>query len=211
MKMKLVIMGPPGAGKGTQAKKIADKYGLKHLSTGEILRENVKQGTELGNEAKKYMNKGEFMPDEIINNMIEKKLERVKNYILDGYPRNIPQFKAYMKMDSPDLAISIEVSENELAERITNRRFCPECGKNYNLKFNSPEEDEKCDDCGVKLEQRDDDTLEALKKRLKDYREKTNPLIDEFRENGILKKVNGDGSIEEVWNNIKKVIEEEMK
>ena len=204
--MKLVIMGPPGAGKGTQAKKAADMFGLKHLSTGEILRENVKEGTELGKKAKEYMDKGEFMPDKIINDMIKDKLEGLEDYILDGYPRNLPQYRAYMNTESPDLAIFVKVSEDELADRITNRRFCPECGKNYNLKFNPPEEDEKCDDCGVKLEQRDDDTLEALKKRLKDYREKTDPLIEKFEQRGILKKVNGDGSIREVWENVKDTI-----
>lgn len=207
--MKLVILGPPGAGKGTQAKKIAEKYKLKHISTGDILRKNVKQETELGKKAKKYMDKGELVPDKIVNRMVEDYLEGESDYILDGYPRKPEQLEFYLNVDRPDLALLIDTSKDELAERITNRRHCPECGADYNLISNPPEnDDEKCDECGVKLEQRDDDTLEALENRLEDYNNKTDPMIEKFKEMDLLEKVNGNRGIQEVWEDVQDVLED---
>ncbi|MCD6545179.1 MAG: adenylate kinase [Thermotogae bacterium] len=214
--MNLLFMGPPGAGKGTQAKRISMKYNIPHISTGDMLREAVAKGTELGMKVKKIMEKGELVSDELINQIVEERLsqEDCKNgFILDGYPRTLAQAQELesilQKLSKKlDLALFVDVPEEKLVLRITSRRVCPKCGKVYNLISLKPKNDELCDDCGVRLIQRDDDKEGTVRQRYKVYMESTQPLIDYYKNKGILEVVNGDNDIDEVTNNIIKILEE---
>jgi len=214
--MNLLFMGPPGAGKGTQAKRISMKYNIPHISTGDMLREAVAKGTELGMKVKKIMEKGELVSDELINQIVEERLsqEDCKNgFILDGYPRTLAQAQELesilQKLSKKlDLALFVDVPEEKLVLRITSRRVCPKCGKVYNLISLKPKNDELCDDCGVRLIQRDDDKEETVRQRYKVYMESTQPLIDYYKNKGILEVVDGDNDIDEVTNNIIKILEE---
>ncbi len=208
--MKLVLLGAPGAGKGTQAKKLIEKFGIPQISTGDLLRAAVAEGTELGKEAKSYMDKGELVPDSVVLGMMEERLSQddCKNgYILDGFPRNTAQAEELDKMlDSLgmplDAALSVEVPTEDLMKRLTGRRTCRECGQMYNIYFQPPAEEGKCDKCGGELFQRDDDKEETITKRLEVYQEQTAPLIDYYREKGILKTVTGTGDIDEIFQNV---------
>lgn len=214
--MNLLFMGPPGAGKGTQAKRISMKYNIPHISTGDMLREAVAKGTELRMKVKKIMEKGELVSDELINQIVEERLsqEDCKNgFILDGYPRTLAQAQELesilQKLSKKlDLALFVDVPEEKLVLRITSRRVCPKCGKVYNLISLKPKNDELCDDCGVRLIQRDDDKEGTVRQRYKVYMVSTQPLIDYYKNKGILEVVNGDNDIDEVTNNIIKILEE---
>ena len=186
--MKIVMLGAPGAGKGTQADKIAEKYGLPHISTGDIFRKNIKEGTELGKEAKSYMDAGKLVPDELTVRLL---LDRVKNddcakgYILDGYPRTIPQAEALDKElkklgEKIDYAINVDVPDENIINRMSGRRACLKCGATYHLKYVPPKKDGICDECGSELVIRDDDKPETVKNRLAVYHEQTQPLIEYF-------------------------------
>ncbi len=213
--MKIVMLGAPGAGKGTQADKIAEKYGLPHISTGDIFRKNIKEGTELGKEAKSYMDAGKLVPDELTVRLL---LDRVKNddcakgYILDGYPRTIPQAEA---LDSElaklgekiDYAINVEVPDENIITRMSGRRACLKCGATYHLKYVPPKKDGICDECGAELVIRDDDKPETVKNRLSVYHEQTQPLIDYYKGKGILKSVDGTVPMDQVFEEIVKILE----
>jgi len=201
-----VVLGPPGAGKGTQAEMLERELGLKHLSTGDILREEVRKGTELGKRAEKYMKSGELVPDDLIVEMMEKEISKYDNFVLDGFPRNLKQAEALDKMCRIDKVILLEVPDEVILERLSLRRSCPKCNRVYHLKYNPPKENEICDYCGVKLYQRDDDKEEVIKKRLEVYRKETEPIAKFYREKGILVKVNGSKSIEEIFSDIKGVL-----
>lgn len=212
--MRLVLLGAPGAGKGTQAKKLIEKYDIPQISTGDLLRAAVSAGTQLGKEAKSYMDKGELVPDRVVLGMVEERLRQddcKKGYILDGFPRNVAQAEALDKMlnglgMSLDAALSVDVPFDDLMKRLTGRRTCKSCGQMYNVYFNPPKKEGICDKCGGELFQRDDDKEETIKKRLEVYNSQTAPLIEYYEKKGILKSVKGTGSIDEIFNNICKVL-----
>lgn len=205
--MKIIMLGAPGAGKGTQAKMIADKYGVPHISTGDIFRANIKNGTELGMEAKKYMDQGLLVPDELTVRIL---LDRVaqddcKNgYVLDGFPRTIPQAEVLdselTKLgDHIDYAINVDVPDENIVKRMSGRRACLTCGATYHIEHEPPKKEGICDVCGSELVLRDDDKPETVKNRLNVYHEQTQPLIDFYTEKGVLKTVDGTVPIEEVF------------
>lgn len=212
--MRLVLLGAPGAGKGTQAKKLIEKYGIPHISTGDLLRAAVAAGTPLGKEAKSYMDKGELVPDSVVLGMVGERLRQddaKKGYILDGFPRNTIQAEALDRMlDSLkmplDAALSVDVPFDDLMKRLTGRRTCRLCGQMYNVYFNSPKENGKCDKCGGELFQRDDDREETIKKRLEVYNSQTAPLIEYYSRENILKTVSGTGSIDDIFNKVCKAL-----
>ncbi len=214
--MKIIMLGAPGAGKGTQAKMIADKYELPHVSTGDIFRANIKQGTNLGKKAKEYMDKGQLVPDELT---VEILLDRVskadcqKGYILDGFPRTIPQAEVLEKelkkrKEHIDYAINVEVADESIIKRMVGRRACLSCGATYNISYVPPKEEGICDRCGKELIQRDDDKEETVKDRLSVYHKQTKPLIDFYAERNVLKSVNGSNSVENIFAEIVEIVGE---
>jgi len=212
--MNIVFLGPPGAGKGTQAKRITERYGIPQISTGDMFREHLSKGTELGKKAKEYMEKGQLVPDEIVLGMVEERLKQSdceKGFILDGFPRTVPQAEALDEMLAKwgkkiDYAIAIEVPDEELVKRLTGRRTCKNCGMMYHILFKPPKEDNKCDACGGELYQRADDNEETVRNRLKVYHESTAPLIDYYEKKGVLHRIDGMGSIDEIFERIVKVL-----
>ncbi len=208
--MKIIMLGAPGAGKGTQAKMIAEKYGIPHISTGDIFRANIKGGTELGLEAKKYMDQGLLVPDELTVKIL---LDRVANddcsngYVLDGFPRTIPQAEVLDKAvselnDSIDFAINVDVKDENIIRRMSGRRACLKCGATYHIEHVPPKKEGICDACGSELVLRDDDKPETVEKRLKVYHDQTQPLIDYYSKKGILKEVDGSQDKDDVFNAI---------
>lgn len=207
--MNIVLLGGPGAGKGTQAEKIGKKFGTTHLSTGDILREEVDEGTELGKEAKEYMDRGDLVPDRLILDMIEENTDpREESYLFDGFPRNEDQAEALSDYLDLDLVVYIEVSEEEVVRRLSSRRICSDCGKIYNTLFKKPEKEGVCDECGGDLYRREDDEPEVIRDRYSTFIEETSPLIDYYEEKGLLAKVDGEKSPEEVFDSVRKEIEE---
>ncbi len=212
--MNIVFLGPPGAGKGTQAKRITERYGIPQISTGDMFREHLSKGTELGKKAKEYMEKGQLVPDEIVLSMVEERLKQPdceKGFILDGFPRTVPQAEALDEMLAKwgkkiDYAIAIEVPDEELVKRLTGRRTCKKCGMMYHVIFKPPKEEGKCDACGGELYQRADDNEETVRNRLKVYHESTAPLIDYYEKKGVLHRVDGMGSIDEIFERIVKIL-----
>jgi len=203
--MNIVLLGPPGVGKGTQAQIIAEKKNLKWISTGDILRKEVSEGTSLGREAEIYMKEGKLVPDNIIIEIIKKHLSP-KGVIFDGFPRNLSQAKALEKIMEIDKVIFLNCPEEIVIFRLTNRRICIKCNRVYNLISNPPKRDEICDVCGSKLIQREDDKPEVIRKRFRVYEEETKPLLSYYREKGILFEVDASGSIEEITKNLLKVL-----
>lgn len=210
--MRLVLLGPPGAGKGTQASAIIEKYNIPHISTGDILRSNIKEGTDLGKKAKAYMDKGQLVPDELVVSIVKDRLleDDCKNgFLLDGFPRTVNQAEALdeelanMKLKL-DHVINIEVESSELIKRAIGRRICKECGATYHIEFNPPKEEGKCDICNGELYQRDDDTEETVSRRIEVYLKETSPLIDYYTKKGIIFSVDGKQSIEGVFEDIVK-------
>ncbi len=215
MSMYIMLLGAPGVGKGTQAKKIMAKYGIPQISTGDILRNEVRLQTELGKLAKEVMERGELVPDEIILKMVEKRLQEPdcqKGFILDGFPRTIPQAEGLEeilhRMGNISLkVIEIYVPDEEIIRRLSARRICSKCGKDYNLIFNPPPADGKCEVCGGEIIQRDDDREETIRKRLEVYRKQTEPLVSYYQKKGNLYRVDGTRSIEEVFQEIERIIQ----
>ena len=213
--MKIIMLGAPGAGKGTQAKMIAEKYSIPHISTGDIFRANIKNGTELGKEAKSYMDKGELVPDELTVRIL---LDRVANddckngYVLDGFPRTIPQAEVLdselsKNGDSIDFAIDVDVPDDNIIKRMSGRRACLTCGATYHVVHVPPKKEGVCDKCGSELVLRDDDKEETVKNRLAIYHQQTQPLIDFYNNKGILKSVDGTVDMMDVFNSIIKIVE----
>ena len=208
--MRLVLLGAPGAGKGTQAKKLIEKYSIPQISTGDLLRAAVAAGTPLGKEAKSSMDKGELVPDSVVLGMVEERLRQddcKKGYILDGFPRNTKQAEALDKMltslNMPlSAALSVDVPFDDLMKRLTGRRTCKACGQMFNVYSNAPKKEGICDKCGGTLFQRDDDKEETIKKRLEVYSSQTAPLIDYYKNKGILKTVKGTGNIDEIFRSV---------
>lgn len=212
--MKIIMLGAPGAGKGTQAKKIADKYQIPHISTGDIFRANIKEGTELGKKAKSYMDQGQLVPDELTLELI---MERFQNpdckngYVLDGFPRTIPQAEALTealakKGETIDYAINVEVPDENIINRMGGRRACLACGSTYHIVYAPTKVEDICDRCGEKLVLRDDDKPETVKNRLNVYHNQTQPLIEYYTKQGKLAEVDGTQSMEDVFNAIVKIL-----
>ena len=208
--MRLVLLGPPGAGKGTQASAIISKYSIPHISTGDIFRENIKKGTDLGKQVEAYMNKGLLVPDELVVSIVKDRLTKEdckEGFLLDGFPRTVNQAEALdeelknmnLKLDK---VINIQVGKDILIERAIGRRICKNCGATFHIKFNPPKEENVCDKCGGELHQRYDDTVETVEKRIEVYHEQTKPLIDYYDKKGLLLNVDGSKPVEEVFNEI---------
>lgn len=208
--MKIIMLGAPGAGKGTQAKMIAEKFGIPHISTGDIFRANIKNGTELGKKAKAYMDDGTLVPDELTCDLVVDRIAQddcARGYILDGFPRTIPQAKALdaalEKMQTCiDYAIDIEVPDARIVERMSGRRACISCGATYHIRFNAPRKEGICDICGSELVLREDDHENTVQTRLDVYHEQTQPLIDFYREKGILHSFDGTRDMMTVFEDI---------
>src|SRR5512143_4085588 len=204
--MRIILLGPPGAGKGTQAKDLVEKYGIPQISTGDILRKNLAEKTPLGLEAKKFMDKGELVPDAVVVGIVKERLKEAdckKGYILDGFPRTVPQAeeldKALAGMSTPlDKVLSIDVPDAELVKRLSGRRMCRGCNAGYHVMFKAPKVADKCDKCGGELYQRDDDKEEAIKNRLVVYQSSTAPLIAYYTGKGLLRAVDGVGSMGDI-------------
>ncbi|MBS3786633.1 adenylate kinase [Candidatus Bipolaricaulota bacterium] len=204
----LVLLGGPGAGKGTQAEKLMEDRKIQHLATGDILRDEVDKGTELGLKAKKYMDEGELVPDELVVNMVEKRLTKQKGYLFDGFPRTIDQAKTLDELINLDLVAYIKIDKSEAVRRLAARRVCSECGKLYNTIFKPPETEGVCDECGGDLYQRDDDRPKVIRDRFETFLEETAPLIDFYREKGLLQEIDGEQEPEKVYREIKSVLQE---
>ncbi|GAA0470290.1 adenylate kinase [Alkalibacillus silvisoli] len=208
--MNLILMGLPGAGKGTQAEKIVEKYSIPHISTGDMFRSAIKEGTPLGKEAKSYMDQGDLVPDEVTIGIVKERLSKPdceKGFLLDGFPRTVAQAEALEKLLSElntklDYVLHVQVPEEKLVDRLTGRRICPECGATFHVEFNPPKQDGKCDVDGATLMQREDDQPETVKNRLNVNMEQTKPLLDYYGDKGYLVDVNGDKHIDDVFEQI---------
>ncbi|MBF0459057.1 MAG: adenylate kinase [Nitrospirae bacterium] len=210
--MKIVLLGAPGAGKGTQAKKLIEKYGIPQISTGDILRQAVADQTQLGKEAKAFMDSGGLVPDSVVIGLVKERLSQgdcKKGFILDGFPRNTAQAETLdgvlASVNMPlEVALSVDVDFDVLLKRLTGRRTCrnKDCGQMYNIYFSASKKEGVCDKCGTELYQRDDDKEATIKKRLDVYKAQTEPLIDYYSKKGILKRVEGVGDINEIFNKI---------
>ena len=212
--MKIVMLGAPGAGKGTQAQMMAAKFGLPHISTGDIFRENIKNGTELGKKAKSFMDAGQLVPDELTVEILldrVKKDDCAKGYILDGFPRTIPQAQVLTDTlaktgEQIDYAINVDVPDSNIVARMSGRRSCPKCGASYHITFIPPKQEGICDSCGSALIQRDDDKPETVQNRLSVYHDQTQPLIDFYKEKGVLRTVDGTKEMQEVFDAISAIL-----
>lgn len=212
--MKVIMLGAPGAGKGTQAKQIADKYGIPHISTGDIFRANIKNGTELGNKAKTYMDQGLLVPDELVVELVADRIQQddCKNgFVLDGFPRTIPQAEALDAAleninEKMDYAIDVEVPDENIIRRMSGRRACLSCGATYHIVSIPTKTEGICDRCGSAVVLRDDDQPETVKKRLEIYHEQTQPLIDYYKKQEILKTVDGVQPMEDVFGAIVEIL-----
>ena len=212
--MKIIMLGAPGAGKGTQAKKISAKYGVPHISPGDIFRANIKGQTELGMKAKVFMDQGQLVPDEITIGMLLDRIQEEdckKGYVLDGFPRTIPQAESLTKAladmgDHIDYAINVDVPDENIISRMSGRRACLKCGQTYHIVYNPPKKENVCDVCGEALVLRDDDKPETVKKRLDVYHDQTQPLIDYYKAAGVLAEVDGTKDLEAVFQDIVKIL-----
>jgi adenylate kinase len=215
--MRIVLLGGPGSGKGTQAKKLVDKLGIPQISTGDIFRAAVKEGTPMGLKAKAFMDKGELVPDDVVVGVVEERLTKPdldKGYMLDGFPRTLAQAEALDKIlqsqsKGIDHAILVDVPDEELVARLSGRRTCrnSECGSMFHVMFNPPKKDSVCDKCGSELYQRADDSEATIRERLTVYNNQTAPLIDYYDKKGLLRKVKGVGPIEQIYASIEKVLQ----
>ena len=205
--MKIIMLGAPGAGKGTQAKKIAAKYGIPHISTGDIFRANIKNGTELGKKAKTYMDQGLLVPDELVVDLVVDRVNQddcTSGYVLDGFPRTIPQAEALTEAlekmgQKVDFAIDVNVPDENIVKRMCGRRACVTCGATYHMVYAPTKKEGICDTCGGELILRDDDKPETVQKRLNVYHDQTQPLIDYYTKQGILRTVDGTVDIDDVF------------
>ncbi|MDH3554880.1 MAG: adenylate kinase [Deltaproteobacteria bacterium] len=212
--MNVILLGPPGAGKGTQAKMLVEEYQIPQISTGDILRAAVKEGSPLGKEAKACMDKGDLVPDSVVIGIVEERIQQpdcAKGYMLDGFPRTVPQAEALDGMlqnlsSQIDHVVSIEVASEELVGRLTGRRTCRDCGVGFHVMFDPPEQEGVCDKCGGELYQRDDDNVETVTSRLEVYESQTLPLIDYYKAQGKIRPIDGVGDIKEIFARVTQVL-----
>ncbi|MEA4977105.1 MAG: adenylate kinase [Methanomassiliicoccaceae archaeon] len=208
MKSKIVLLGPPGSGKGTQGEKLGSELGYTRLSTGDMLREAVRNGTPLGIKAKGFMDSGGLVPNDLIIGLMKEKISEVEGgVIFDGFPRTVEQADALGKEIDIDLAINLDVEDEELVTRLTDRRSCPKCNAVYHLASNPPRKEGVCDKCGSALYQRDDDKATTVQNRLKVYRDNTFPLIAYYKDKGKLVTIMGEGPIDEIFAKVKKAVQ----
>jgi len=215
--MKIILLGGPGAGKGTQAQKMAEEYSIAHIATGDILRQSIKDGTELGVEAKSYMDRGQLVPDDVVIGIIKERLAQddiQSGFVLDGFPRTVPQAEALSlltkELNMPmDAVINIKTSSDVVVERLSGRRTCRDCQTVYHIFYSPPKKEGKCDRCDGELYQRDDDKEETIRKRLKVYEDQTFPLLEYYKTSGKLLEVSGDVSIAEVFESIVQILRKE--
>ena len=203
---RLLLLGPPGAGKGTQSTRLAEEYGVDHVTTGDALRANKDMETDHGT-PREYMDAGELVPDPVVNEIVVEALADADGFVLDGYPRNLSQAEFLDDMVDLDVVAFLSVPEEELVRRLTGRRVCPDCGATYHVEFAPPEEDGVCDECGAALTQRDDDTEETVRERLRVYEENTEPVVAYYRETGDLAEVDGTGTPDEVFAALREAVE----
>ena len=214
--MKLVLLGPPGAGKGTQAARLEEFYDIPHISTGDIFRKAIKEETELGQKAKQYLDQGKLVPDEVTNGIVKERLAQSDcedGFILDGFPRTVNQAEALSQILNDldyelDAAVNITVSDDEVVKRLSGRRICDDCGATYHVDFNPPQEEGVCDQCGGELYQRDDDTPDTIKERLEVYYDKTAAVVDYYKDKDRLVTINGEQGLDEVFAAIKENLKE---
>jgi adenylate kinase len=204
---KILLLGAPGAGKGTQSKNIVETHGVEHVTTGDALRANKDMETEHGT-PREYMEAGELVPDPVVNEIVEAALEAAEGFVLDGYPRNLSQAEHLDEITDLDLVALLDVDRSELVDRLTGRRVCSECGTNYHVEFDQPEEEGTCDECGGELIQRDDDDEGTVKERLDVFEENTQPVIDHYEETGELVRIDGEQPPDEVWADLEGAIED---
>ncbi len=212
--MNIILLGPPGAGKGTQAKMLVEQYKIPQISTGDILRAAVKEGTSLGKEAKSYMDKGALVPDSVVIGIVQERIQEPdceNGYMLDGFPRTVPQAEALDGMlhhisSQIDHVVSIEVANEELVKRLTGRRTCRDCGAGFHVMFDPPKQEGICDQCGGELYQRDDDNVETVTSRLDVYESQTLPLIDYYKKQGKVRPIDGVGEIKKIFGRITEVL-----
>ena len=204
---RILLLGAPGAGKGTQSKRLADEYDIDHITTGDALRANRDMETPHGT-PREYMEAGELVPDEVVNEIVVEALSDADGFVLDGYPRNLAQAEFLSERADLDAVVYLDVSESELIDRLTGRRVCPECGASYHVEFNPPAEPGVCDVCGSELVQRDDDSEETVRERLRVYRENTQPVVEHYRDEGVLVEVDGEGTPDEVFAALRDAVDE---
>ncbi len=208
---RILILGPPGAGKGTQSSNIAEEYGVEHVTTGDALRANKDMDiSDMDTEydtPREYMEAGDLVPDQVVNAIVEEALSTSDGFVLDGYPRNLEQAEELEDMTDLDVILSLEVSREELVDRLTGRRVCEDCGANYHVEFNQPEEEGVCDECGGQLIQRDDDNEESVRNRLDVFDENTQPVIDHYADREAFVEIDGEGSPTEVWSEIQDAVD----
>ena len=212
---RIVIIGPPGAGKGTQSSNIVETYGVEHITTGDALRANKDMDiSDMDTEydtPRAYMEAGDLVPDEVVNAIVEEALTSADGFVLDGYPRNLEQVEELKGMTDIDVILSLEVGREELIDRLTGRRVCDECGTNYHVEFDQPEEDGVCDECGGELIQRDDDSRESVENRLDVFEDNTAPVVDQFRDHDGFVEIDGEQPPDAVWTDIDAAIEDRVE
>lgn len=207
---RILLLGPPGAGKGTQSGNIADEYDIEHVTTGDALRANKDMETEHGT-PREFMEKGELVPDPVVNEIVAEALSNAEGFVLDGYPRNLSQAEYLDDITELDCVLFLTVSREELIDRLTGRRVCPDCGATYHVEFNPPETEGVCDECGSELTQREDDTESVVNERLEVYEENTKPVIEFYRERDELIEVDGEQTPEDVWQDLHRTIEDQLE
>ena len=203
---RIVLLGPPGAGKGTQSANIEERFGVPHVTTGDALRANRDVETEHGT-PREYMEEGELVPDPVVNEIVVEALSNTQGFVLDGYPRNVDQAEYLAEMTAVDVVPFLQVGEEELVRRLTGRRVCPDCGANYHVEFDAPDEEGVCDECGAELTQREDDSEDVVRERIRVYEENTEPVVTHYRESGELIEVDGEQSPEEAWEELREAID----
>ncbi len=214
MDMKLILIGTPGAGKGTQAKKLSKYYNIAHISTGDLLREQMQLKTEMGLKIADIINSGQLVSDDIVTSLLDERIKRDdcrNGYILDGYPRNLTQAEGLSRVIGDiDKVVFIDVDDDVIIERMAGRRSCSKCGHMYHIKYNPPAKDNVCDECGENLTQRKDDNEETVRKRLSVYHEATSPIINYYKEKNILLDINGVGDIDDIFSKITDMLKEDV-
>jgi len=206
---KILLLGPPGAGKGTQSANLVSEYGVEHVTTGDALRANKDLETEYGT-PREFMEAGELVPDPVVNEIVETALSDADGFVLDGYPRNVDQAEYLADITDLDVVAYFEVADEELIDRLTGRRVCEDCGANYHVKYAPPEEEGVCDQCGGDLIQREDDTEETARERLRVFEENTLPVVEFYDERGALARVDGEQAPEDVWADLHATVEDAL-